>query len=126
VGLFVAGSGASSRSAIACLVVNGKKPFDFRELAIDFAHFQACHRQQRDDAGQSHRKSNHMLNRSLHFLLFYHLAAAASTIGAAFPQSNSQSLYELTKLTDAMLDDERPHAARGVGARHAFLSLTPR
>jgi hypothetical protein len=38
----------------------------------------------------------------------------------------SQSLYELTKLTDAMLDDERPHAARGVGARHAFLSLTPR
>ena len=35
-------------------------------------------------AGQSHRKSNHMLNRSLHFLLFYHLAAAASTIGAAF------------------------------------------
>ena len=27
------------------------------------------------------------------FLLFYHLAAAASTIGTAFPQSNSQSLY---------------------------------
>ena len=36
---------------------------DFRELAIDFAHFQDCHRQQHDDAGQSHRKSNHMLNR---------------------------------------------------------------
>jgi hypothetical protein len=91
-GLFVVRSGASSRSAIGCLIVNGKKPLNFRELAINFAHFQSHHRQQHDDAGQSHRKSDHMLNRCLHLLVLYRLAPAASTIGATFPQSNSQSL----------------------------------
>ena len=40
--------------------------------------------------------------------------------------TNLPTLYELTKLTDAMLDDERPHAARGWERGHAFLSLTPR
>jgi hypothetical protein len=69
---------ASSRSAVGRLIVNGKKPLDFRELAINFAHFQSHHRQQHDDAGQSHRKSNHMLNRCLHLLVLYRLAAAAS------------------------------------------------
>ena len=58
VGLFVGGSGASSRSAIGCLIVSGKKPFDFCELAINFAHFQPNHRQHHNDGGQSHRKSN--------------------------------------------------------------------
>jgi hypothetical protein len=78
VSLFVVRSGASSRSAIGRLIVNGKKPLNFRELAINFAHFQSHHRQQHDDAGQSHRKSNHMLNRCLHLLVLYRLAAAAS------------------------------------------------
>jgi hypothetical protein len=58
VGLFVVGSGASSRSAVGFLIVSGKKPFDFRELAINFAHFQSNHRQHHNDGCQSHRKSN--------------------------------------------------------------------
>jgi len=58
VGLFVGGSRASSRSAIGCLIVSGKKPFDFCELAINFASFQPNHRQHHNDGGQSHRESN--------------------------------------------------------------------
>jgi hypothetical protein len=41
------------------------------------------------------------------FLPFYHLAAAASTIGTAFPQSNCQSLYELTNTLRTYQVDRR-------------------
>ena len=105
---------------MGCLIVNRKQPFDFRELAINFAHFQSHHRQQNDDAGQSHGKSNHMLNRYMHFLVFYHWAAAASTIGAAFPQSNSQSLYELTKLTDEQFAAFSRNKHKETAAAQAF------
>jgi hypothetical protein len=63
------------------------------------------------------------------FLLFYHLAAAASTIGTAFPRvilnhsTNLPNTLRTYQVDRRYAGYRRPHAARGMGAR-ARVSVT--